>query len=147
MENGKTKILIVDDRRDKLLVFQTILEELGQTIVTANSGEEALDQLGHEIQPELIVILSDINMPGMNGINAAYEIRRISPSTKIVFLTIHDTPAARHNTRLWSHGFVSKSAAGTELIPILTRLAGEITPVKRAKSRRVTIVKPPRPTD
>lgn len=40
MENGKTKILIVDDRRDKLLVFQTILEELGQTILIANSGKK-----------------------------------------------------------------------------------------------------------
>ena len=76
---------------------------------------------------------------------AAYEIRRISPSTRIVFLTIPDTPAARHTTQLWSHGFVSKSDAGTELIPILNRLANEMPPVKRTKSRRVTIVKPPRP--
>jgi two-component system, NarL family, response regulator NreC len=110
----------------------------------AHDGKDAITKVT-ELKPDIVLL--DINMPGMNGVNAAYEIRRISPSTKIVFLTIHDTPAARHNTRLWSHGFVSKSDAGTELIPILNRLANGMPPVKRAKSRRVKIVKAPPPTD
>lgn len=110
----------------------------------AQDGKDAITKI-MELKPDIVLL--DINMPGMNGVTAAYEIRRISPSTKIVFLTIHDTPAARHNTRLWSHGFVSKADAGTELIPILKRLASEVPPVKRARSRRLTIGKRPKPTD
>jgi DNA-binding NarL/FixJ family response regulator len=101
----------------------------------AKDGLEAIEKV-IELKPDIILL--DINMPGMNGVKAAHEIRRISPQTKIVFLTIHDTPAARHNTRMWSHGFVSKSAAGTELIPMLNRLAGisDNPPERPAKSRR-----------
>jgi DNA-binding NarL/FixJ family response regulator len=76
-------------------------------------------------------------MPVMNGIKAAQEIRRISPATKIVFLTVHEEPSMMLSTRLWAHGFVPKSAAGTELIPTLTRLAG-ILPGRPMKSRRAT---------
>lgn len=65
-----------------------------------------------------------INMPVMNGITAATEIRRIAPSTKIVFLTVHDGPGFKAGTRLWAHGFVPKSSAGTDLIPTLQRVAG-----------------------
>ena len=57
----------------------------------------------------------DINMPGMNGISAASEIRSIRPATKIVFLTVHDGPGFVAETGPWAHGFVPKSAAGTEL--------------------------------
>jgi len=66
----------------------------------------------------------DINMPIMNGIAAATEIRRIAPSTKIVFLTVHDGPAFQAGTKPWAHGFVCKSEAGKELIPTLERVAG-----------------------
>jgi YesN/AraC family two-component response regulator len=139
------RILIVDDNSIARTTIRGLLDwHSFQICGEAQDGRDAITKVT-ELRPDIVIL--DINMPGMNGINAAYEIRRISPSTKIVFLTIHDTPAARHNTRLWSHGFVSKSAAGTELIPILTRLAGEIAPIKRAKSRRATIVKPPRSTD
>ena len=88
MENGKTKILIVDDRRDKLLVFQTILEELGQTIFTANSGEEALKLV---LEHEFAVILLDVNMPGLDGLETAALIRnrKKSSHTPIIFMTAY----------------------------------------------------------
>ena len=75
-----------------------------------------------ELKPE--IVLMDINMPVMNGIAAATEIRRMAPSTKIVFLTVHNGPGFRVGTKPWAHGFVPKSAAGTELIPTLQRVAG-----------------------
>lgn len=87
----------------------------------AQNGKEAIDKV-IELKPE--IVLMDINMPVLNGIAAAQEIRRIAPSTKIVFLTVHDTPSAKIGTRLWAHGFVSKSAAGKDLIPTLERVAG-----------------------
>jgi hypothetical protein len=52
------------------------------------------------------------------------EIRRIAPSTKKVFLTVHEGPGFKAGTKPWAHGFVSKSEAGKELIPTLERIAG-----------------------
>ena len=69
-------------------------------------------------------MLLDINMPVMNGIQAAFEIRRIAPATKILFFTVQEsTPEAEAAVRLLgADGFVNKSTAGTELIPTLKRL-------------------------
>ena len=81
-------ILIVDDRPDKLLVFRTILEELQQTIVCVQSGEEALRWL---LDNEAAVILLDVNMPGMDSFETAELIRarRRSAHTPIIFITAH----------------------------------------------------------
>src|ERR1700680_1001073 len=86
MQDGKSKILVVDDRADKLLVFQAILEELGQTIFTANSGEEALKLV---LEHEFAVILLDVNMPGLDGLETAALIRRRKKfaHTPIIFIT------------------------------------------------------------
>jgi DNA-binding NarL/FixJ family response regulator len=87
----------------------------------AEDGRQALDQV-KALSPDLVLL--DINMPVMNGIQAAFEIRRIAPATKILFVTVHEcTPEAQAAVRLLgAHGFVSKSCAGTELIPALKRL-------------------------
>ena len=63
-------------------------------------------------------------MPEKNGIQTAYEIRRIAPSTKIVFLTVHKSPDIAKATHAIGDAFISKSEAGTELIPTLNRLIG-----------------------
>jgi signal transduction histidine kinase/DNA-binding response OmpR family regulator len=81
-----TAILIVDDLPEKLLVYRSILEELGQTLVTAGSGDEALR---HVLRAEFAVILLDVNMPGMDGFETATLIRnrKRSAHTPIIFLT------------------------------------------------------------
>ncbi len=58
-----------------------------------------------------------INMPLMNGMQAALEIRRISPRTKILFLSVVGAKEAAVGTRLLADGFIAKSDAGKELIP------------------------------
>src|SRR5438309_67936 len=82
----RSNILIVDDRLDKRVVFRTILERLDQNIVTASSGEEALRWL---LDNESAVILLDVNMPGMDGLETAELIRsrRKSAHTPIIFIT------------------------------------------------------------
>jgi signal transduction histidine kinase/DNA-binding response OmpR family regulator len=82
----RSNILIVDDRSDKRVVFRTILEELEQNIVTLSSGEEALRWL---LDNECAVILLDVNMPGMDGLETAELIRsrRKSAHTPIIFIT------------------------------------------------------------
>lgn len=80
------QILLVDDRPANLLVYKTILEELGQRLVTATSGEEALKLV---LKNDFAVILLDVNMPTMNGFDTASLIRkrRKSAATPIIFLT------------------------------------------------------------
>src|SRR5690349_4096319 len=82
----RSNILIVDDRLDKRVVFRTILEELDQNIITASSGEEALRWL---LDNDCAVILLDVNMPGMDGLETAELIRsrRKSSHTPIIFIT------------------------------------------------------------
>ncbi len=82
----RSNILIVDDRLDKRVVFRTILEDLDQNIVTASSGEEALRWL---LDNDCAVILLDVNMPGMDGLETAELIRsrRKSSHTPIIFIT------------------------------------------------------------
>src|SRR5947209_16106874 len=82
----KAKILVVDDLPDKLLVLNSVLESLGQEVVTARSGEEALRCV---LENDFAVILLDVHMPGMDGFETAEMIRRRKKSahTPIIFIT------------------------------------------------------------
>src|SRR5205085_10925633 len=85
-DDGKVNILIVDDKPEKVLALEATLEELGQNIVRAYSGREALRCL---LASEFAVILLDINMPGMDGFETAAMIRQ-RQSTRhvpIIFVT------------------------------------------------------------
>lgn len=116
------KILIADDNS---VTRKTIRSFLGwhsfQICGEARGGKEAVAKV-RELKPDIVLL--DINMPDMNGIRTAYEILRVSRSTKIVFLSVHDTPGTMKAARVWADGFVAKSAAGTELIPTLCPVAG-----------------------
>ena len=86
MSADKVNILLVDDRPENLLALEAILEPLAQTLVRANSGEEALK---HLLTREFAVILLDVQMPGMNGFDTARLIkaRERSRHIPIIFLT------------------------------------------------------------
>jgi signal transduction histidine kinase/response regulator RpfG family c-di-GMP phosphodiesterase len=86
MDESKVSILIVDDRPEKLLALEAVLEELGENIVRAYSGREALR---HVLVQEFAVILLDVNMPDMDGFETAQLIRqrKTSAHVPIIFLT------------------------------------------------------------
>src|SRR6266436_5316920 len=87
-EKYEAKILVVDDRPDKLLAFESILQELQQEILTAGSGEEALKLV---LEHEFSVVLLDVNMPGLDGLETAALIRKRKKSahTPIIFITAY----------------------------------------------------------
>jgi PAS domain S-box-containing protein len=87
-EADKVLILLVDDLPDKLLVLETVLADLGETIVKARSGTEALQEV---LRQDFAVILMDVEMPGMDGLEAAALIRqrRKSAHTPIIFVTAY----------------------------------------------------------
>jgi DNA-binding NarL/FixJ family response regulator len=127
------KILIVDDHLGTRITVRHLLDWGSFEVCgEAKDGKEAIEKV-IELKPDIVLL--DISMPGMNGITACHEIRRISPATKIVFLTLHDGPGFEAGTRPWVHGFVPKSSAGIDLIPTLNRLAGN-PPDTAPKSRQ-----------
>src|SRR5580765_5692841 len=103
MDNGKVNILIVDDKPEKILALEAVLEDLGQNIVRAYSGREALRCL---LNQAFAVILLDVNMPGMDGFETADLIRQrpITQGIPIIFVTAMDDET--HVSRGYSLGAV-----------------------------------------
>ena len=86
MTDERVSILLVDDRPENLLALEAILEPLGQDLIRANSGPEALKKV---LEVDLSVILLDVQMPGMNGFEVAEIIksRERSRTIPIIFLS------------------------------------------------------------
>src|SRR2546422_556495 len=86
---AKANILLVDDRPESLLALEVVLADLGQNLVRADSGRQALRCV---LMQDFAVILLDVHMPGMNGFETAALIRERERSmhTPIVFLTASD---------------------------------------------------------
>jgi signal transduction histidine kinase/DNA-binding response OmpR family regulator len=85
-DGDRASILIVDDLPEKLLVFKTVLEDLGQDLVCARSGAEALKEI---LAREFAAILLDVNMPDIDGFETAQLIRQYKRTahTPILFVT------------------------------------------------------------
>jgi DNA-binding NarL/FixJ family response regulator len=115
------RILVVDDYQVARRTIRSLLTWHSMHVCgEAENGQQAVEKV-KALHPDLVLL--DINMPVMNGVQAAYAIRRISPSTKIIFFTIHDSPDTMAAARLIGvDEFVPKAAAGTELIPAVKRL-------------------------
>ena len=82
----QASILIVDDDRESVAAMEAVLRDLGARLVTASSGEEALERV---LDNDFAAILMDVRMPGLDGFEAARRIRERSGSrnTPIIFLT------------------------------------------------------------
>ncbi len=86
MPERKVKILLVDDNPGNLLALENVLAPLGQDLVIARSGNEALQ---HLLRYDFAVILLDVQMPGMDGFETATLIRARPKTCRapIIFLT------------------------------------------------------------
>src|SRR5947208_4443411 len=86
-------ILVVDDEPDVADLFrQRFRREVRQgdyVMHFAASGEHALERLAGEIEPQLIVILSDINMPGMDGLTLLQQVKRRFPDLPVMMITAY----------------------------------------------------------
>jgi len=106
-------ILVVDDEPDVAELFrQRFRRDVRQgtyVLHFAASGEEALQQLAGDIQPELIVILSDINMPGMDGLTLLGEVRKRFPELPVMMITAYgDDERRRRADDLGAADFLTK---------------------------------------
>jgi two-component system, response regulator, stage 0 sporulation protein F len=106
-------ILVVDDEPDVPDLFrQRFRREArqGQYVLHfAASGEEALDQLADTIEPQLIVILSDINMPGMDGLELLREVKQRRPELPVMMVTAYgDDERRRRAAEFGAAEFITK---------------------------------------
>jgi DNA-binding NarL/FixJ family response regulator len=111
------KILLVEDFVPWHSAIRSLLEpnpEL-EVIGEATSGLEAVGKV-IDLQPDLVLL--DIGLPGVNGIEVAHHIMRVSPRSKILFLTEMDSRAViQRAVRMGAHGYVLKSDAVRQLLP------------------------------
>jgi DNA-binding NarL/FixJ family response regulator len=117
IEVSATKILVVDDslpwRYYLLKYFETQAEF--KVITVAVDGFKAV-QIASELRPD--VVLMDIGLPGMNGIEATRQIRMVSPDSKILFLSIlGDSEFIQAAFDAGGSGYVLKLDSGRDLVP------------------------------
>ena len=143
-DDGRTNVLIVDDRPDKLLVFKTILDDLGLNIVTLDSGEAALRWL---LENECAVMLLDVNMPGMDGFETAQLVRgrRRSAHMPIIFITAYADEM--HTAKGYSLGAVdyllspAVPAVLRSKVMVFVQLFNMTRQIKRQADEHVTLVR------
>ena len=110
-----TRILIVDDEEDFAEMLSLRLEEAGENAKCAYSGKECLEILENEADKIDVVIL-DIKMPGMDGIDVLSEIKRRFPLLEVIMLTGHGTTAsAVKGMKLGAYEYLLKPADFREL--------------------------------
>ncbi|MFH1117295.1 MAG: response regulator [Pseudomonadota bacterium] len=80
------RILLVDDNEDFLDNIKDVFEDEGYEVLTAKSGEEAVQQVRAE---SVDVVVMDIKMPGMNGVEAFIEMKKFNPDVKVVMCTAY----------------------------------------------------------
>ena len=123
-----TSILVVDDEPDVALLFrQRFRREVREgTYVMhfANSGEEALEHLSGEIEPTLIAVLSDINMPGMDGLQLLEAIKERFPDLPVMMVTAYgDDERRRRAAEYGAAEFLSKPVDFDHLKAQLSQLS------------------------
>ena len=106
-------ILIVDDEPDVVELFRQRFRREARrgeyALHFAESGERALELLKMGIRPEVIFILSDINMPGMDGLQLLHEIRRDWPQLSVMMVTAYgDDERRRRASELGAFEFLTK---------------------------------------
>lgn len=99
------KILVVDDEKNILKLYQVELEDEGYTVVTANSGKEAIEVFEKE-NPDIVTL--DILMPDMDGIQVLRQMKEKKPQIPVIMLTAYDY---RDDFSVWvSDAYVVKSS-------------------------------------
>lgn len=109
-----TRLIIADDHTLIAEAFQKLLEPTCDVIATVNDGR-ALLVAARDLRPEVIVL--DVAMPLLNGLDAARYIRKLDPSIKLVFVTVSEDPdIAAEAFRAGGSAYLLKRSAGAELL-------------------------------
>jgi DNA-binding NarL/FixJ family response regulator len=121
------KVIVVDDHAVIRRGVQGILSAFPEWELCgeAENGQEGV-RLAETLKPEIVIM--DVSMPGLNGLEATRIIHNILPDTKVLLLTLHSsTELVRSAFRAGARGYVLKSDAEHELVRALNVLAGDGT--------------------
>ena len=114
MAHSQATILLVDDESDLLRLWKLRLESNGYTVVTAESGEEALAAFAAR-KPD--VVLTDLRMPGIDGMALFEALRQYNKSIPVIIITAHGSiPEAVEATRQGVFSFLTKPIEGAALV-------------------------------
>jgi len=109
-----TKVLVVDDEKDFVEMLSLRLKEVGEKVTPAYSGKECLETLENR---EIDVVILDIKMPGMDGIETLREINKRFPLVEVIMLTGHGTiETAVEGMKLGAFDYLLKPADFDDLI-------------------------------
>lgn len=120
---SKIKVLLVDDHQLIIDGLKSLLKNTDEIVVTgeANNGREALRLL--DIL-NIDLVLMDIDMPVMNGIDALKEIKNVKPGIKVIILSMHDESGMIKNLlAIGADGYLLKSASQEELISAIKKVS------------------------
>ncbi len=110
----RVRVLIADDHKIVVEGLRSLLDERFDLVGTAENGRELL-KLAKKLAPDVIVV--DISMPLLNGIDAVSQLKEGGCSAKVIFLTMHNDPAyAARAFDAGASGFVLKHSAPSELV-------------------------------
>lgn len=121
MQNNNTVLIVDDSRVSRLITRQFILgHDAGWVVEEASDGEDAIAR-APALAPALI--LMDVNMPGMGGMAAAEQLRRLLPLARISLLTANVQDATRSRAAGLGIGFIEKPITDTRIRQFLQPVA------------------------
>ena len=110
----RTRVLLADDHEAMLDRVKRLLEKEVQVVGTVGDGQAALEAVA-EFRPDVLIL--DISMPVLSGMQAALRLKQIKSEVRIVFLTVHEDPDfAREALARGALGYVVKSRLATDLL-------------------------------
>ncbi len=123
-DRHRIRTLVVDDSLTALRAMCSLLKRQPaiEVVGTAQDGCEAIEEV-RNLRPELVLL--DVQMPVMDGIEAATQLNRDFPATRIIMVTVHDSPAVRQACQeSGAHAFIAKEQLDHEFPVILRQLFG-----------------------
>jgi DNA-binding NarL/FixJ family response regulator len=115
----RARLLIADDHTLLAEACKNLLEPEFQVIGIVNNGRDLL-RIAESLKPDLVIL--DIAMPQLNGLDAGEQLKRVLPSCKLVFMTMNMEPdVAAEAFRRGASGYVVKSATALELVTAIRR--------------------------
>src|SRR5689334_12504720 len=119
----KAKILLVDDEPGMLRYIKTILEVEDHQVSTASTGEEALEAVQKGMNPDLVLL--DLLMPGIDGLETLENLRKLRPGVKVVMLScVNDTKKVVQAIRLGAADYITKPFQKAELDNVIDQCLG-----------------------
>jgi DNA-binding NarL/FixJ family response regulator len=140
---ARPRIFLADDHTLLVDAYRQLLEPDFEIVGTASNGRDLI-MLAPHVQPDLVIV--DLGLPLLNGMDAGRELKKLLPSTRILVVTVNeDSVVASEALREWASGFLLKKSAGSELTHALRELLqgkSYVTPIVAKRLAEASIRDP-----